>query len=245
MGPMVNPTLMMLAGASGAVQAKKGQENPTTPMKKGQSPTTPAAKGQSPTLPLKVTQQGTTQGSKAQQSATSSPTKAQHSPTMASAAPTAAITPMKTAAKPEKKTNEEEKVSATKKGKGHYVPWIDASQAQSLLMSPGMSPEAVRLPNVRCSEGPSEQGSTSPTNLLKSPSLYLREPRKDSSKGVVYCECGNPCSDGTTQCVTCFQAQQPIEYTGYLYLKSKTKVLKKYWFSLLNKELYCKGGGEL
>lgn len=71
-------------------------------------------------------------------------------------------------------------------------------------------------------------------------SLYFRENSQDAAGGVIYCECGNVCEGENTLCATCMKSTDSKEYSGFLYLKKRSGNLKRYWYSLINKELYCK-----
>eukprot|EP00826_Nyctotherus_ovalis_P038489 TRINITY_DN3608_c0_g1_i13.p1 TRINITY_DN3608_c0_g1~~TRINITY_DN3608_c0_g1_i13.p1 ORF type:complete len:478 (+),score=112.60 TRINITY_DN3608_c0_g1_i13:1167-2600(+) len=55
----------------------------------------------------------------------------------------------------------------------------------------------------------------------------------------VYCECGNLCDAGQTQCSMCQQKQEPVEISGSLYIPDNNE-LKLIWIHLINKEIYCK-----
>lgn len=135
---------------------------------------------------------------------------------------------------------EEHKIEASKTLKSQYVPWIDASKARDVLLSPNMNTEVIRLPNaIKVNLSVQQKTKEEKSELLKSPSLYLRDTSKESAGGLIYCECGNPCDGDNTQCTTCLKAKETSEYSGYLYLKTKSTKLKRYWYILLNKELYC------
>jgi hypothetical protein len=95
--------------------------------------------------------------------------------------------------------------------------------------------DVVRLPNaVSISASAKDK-----VDLLKSPTLYLRDSSKAAS-GPVYCECGNVCNPGSTQCPSCLKDDEVIEYSGPLCEKNKHGQLVTYWYHLLNKQLYCK-----
>ena len=145
--------------------------------------------------------------------------------------------------KESKATEEEPKLAASKTMKAQHVPWIDSSKAQELLMSPNMNTEVIRLPNtIRVpSQSVAQKVKDEKSDLLKSPSLFLRDTsNKDTVGGAIYCECGNPCDGDNTICTACSSSKTSIEHSGYLYLKAKSTKLKRYWYILLNRELYCK-----
>jgi hypothetical protein len=60
----------------------------------------------------------------------------------------------------------------------------------------------------------------------------------DSSPRV-YCGCGHENRTENTVCPECKKANAPKEKIGYLYIKESDGQLVRYWFHLLNKELYC------
>ena len=147
-----------------------------------------------------------------------------------------------TPTKERKLTNDEPKIEASKTMKAQHVPWIDSSKAQELLVSPNMNTEVIRLPNaVKVNQSVLQKTKEVKSDLLKSPSLFLRDSSaKDIVGSLLYCECGNSCDGESTVCSTCLKSKETIENTGYLYLKAKSTKLKRYWYILLNKELYCK-----
>jgi len=87
-----------------------------------------------------------------------------------------------------------------------------------------VAPVVVKEPGVEDSEEASLSGSDSSSSI---PSLT-----------VMYCECGNACESENTLCKACMQKQQPIEYSGPLYIHLYSSV-KLCWIRLLNRELYC------
>lgn len=119
-----------------------------------------------------------------------------------------------------------------------HVPWIDQSKAKS-TSSPHINAEAIRLPNAIKTNSLAPTKAPDTAELLKSPSLFLRGTGKNETAGIVYCECGNPCEGENTLCESCLKSKETVEYSGYLYLKDKSAQLKRYWYILLNKELYC------
>ncbi len=135
---------------------------------------------------------------------------------------------------------EDTKIEPSKMMKAQHVPWIDASKAQDVLLSPNMNTEVIRLPNtIKVNRSVLQKAKEEKSDLLKSPSLFLRDTAKEAEGGMTYCECGNSCEPGNTMCAVCMKAKETSEYSGYLYLKTKSTKLKRYWYILLNKELYC------
>lgn len=117
---------------------------------------------------------------------------------------------------------------------------IKKSHKLSKLFNEGgeeLNAEVVRLPNsIKNAKSVSESKNT---NLVRSPSLYLRSINAELSGKQNFCECGNVCEGSNILCPICLKSKETIEYSGYLYVKSKEKKLKKYYYKLLNKELYC------
>ena len=100
---------------------------------------------------------------------------------------------------------------------------------------PRAAMDVVRLPNaVAISSSAKDR-----VDLLKSPTLYLRDSSRTAA-GPIYCECGNLCNPGCTQCPSCLEAEEVIEHCGFLSEKNKQNQLVTYWYHLLNKQLYCK-----
>jgi hypothetical protein len=57
---------------------------------------------------------------------------------------------------------------------------------------------------------------------------------------VRYCECGKVIKDTEELlCLTCLAEKMNLHVEGYLYKKQQFTKLKKFWFALENKELYC------
>ena len=137
-------------------------------------------------------------------------------------------------------THDEAKVEASKTMKAQHVPWIDSSKAKDIIMSPNMNTEVIRLPNtIKVNQSLVQKIKDDKSELLKSPSLFLRDASKDSTGGVIYCGCGRPCEGDNTLCSECMRSKESVEHSGYLYVKTKSTKLKRYWYILLNKELYC------
>jgi len=123
--------------------------------------------------------------------------------------------------------------------KSQHVPWIDPSKAKEIALSPNMNTEVIRLPNTIKAPALVQKSKDEKTEILKSPSYFLREPSKQSSESVTYCACGNPCEGDSTLCPACMKNKEIIENSGFLYVKTKSTKLKRYWYHLINKELYC------
>ncbi len=63
---------------------------------------------------------------------------------------------------------------------------------------------------------------------------------KDSTEPVLLCKCGKLCLAPLNVCADCHANGQLHEAAGYLYLMRDARNLDRYWFQLVNKELYCK-----
>lgn len=61
---------------------------------------------------------------------------------------------------------------------------------------------------------------------------------ESESSSLMYCVCGSLCEGDNTECNRCLQKKTPIDFSGSLLAHINFGV-KKYWFRLLNKELYC------
>lgn len=66
---------------------------------------------------------------------------------------------------------------------------------------------------------------------------FETEIKKEETKSVLYCECGNVCEENKSSCNSCLSCQKPTEFSGYLMTIICDK-LENYWLLLLNKELY-------
>eukprot|EP00831_Metopus_contortus_P084918 TRINITY_DN9752_c0_g1_i1.p1 TRINITY_DN9752_c0_g1~~TRINITY_DN9752_c0_g1_i1.p1 ORF type:complete len:493 (+),score=73.14 TRINITY_DN9752_c0_g1_i1:162-1640(+) len=140
----------------------------------------------------------------------------------------------------EDKTAEEGKGDQRKPTKSKGDPWIDPSKAPECVLSPNMNTEVVRMPNTaKINYSVLQKVKDGKIDILKSPSLILRDASKTTEGSVFYCSCGNPIEGDNTLCSSCLKAKDAIELAGYLYLKTKSTKLKRYWFTMLNKELYC------
>ena len=111
-------------------------------------------------------------------------------------------------------------------------------------MPADMNTEAIRLPNATKGSTLAPTKAPDASELLKSPSLFLRDIGRDEAKGIIYCECGNPCEGENTLCESCSKSKESVEFSGYLYIKDQSNQLKRYWYILLNKELYCKSSNQ-
>ena len=108
------------------------------------------------------------------------------------------------------------------------------------LMSLDMNTEVIRLPNFyKMNHSVMAKFKGERSEIIKSPSLYLKDGDTDSPSDEIYCNCGNPCDKNNTICDICRDSNKCTEFTGYLYSKTKSNKLKKCWYVLLNKELYC------
>lgn len=67
-----------------------------------------------------------------------------------------------------------------------------------------------------------------------------KEDWKTSTSQVVFCECGKEMTSFESSCSECEKRRSPMELSGFLYIKKNQTQLERYWFYLLNKELYCK-----
>ncbi len=56
---------------------------------------------------------------------------------------------------------------------------------------------------------------------------------------VMFCKCGKICKEAFNLCEECIATGKLHEAGGYLYLKRDQNNLDRYWFQLINKELYC------
>ncbi len=168
-----------------------------------------------------------------------------HGPTKEGLKTSSALT--KFSANPSEETKEkkpsagdEPKLEPSKTMKAQHVPWIDASKAKDIVMSPNMNTEVIRLPNtIKVNTSVLQKVKEDKSEMLKSPSLFLRDASKDPTGGIIFCGCGNPCEGDNTLCPSCIKSRESIENSGYLYVKTKSTKLKRYWYLLLNKELYC------
>jgi len=133
---------------------------------------------------------------------------------------------------------EEAKAKPSKGMLARHTPLIEPTKGK-LVPSPNINAEAIRLPNTIMPNSLAPTKAPDTAELLKSPSLFLRGTGKNEMEGRIYCECGSPCEGENTLCESCLKSKESVEYSGYLYLKDKSNQLKRYWYILLNKELYC------
>jgi hypothetical protein len=134
------------------------------------------------------------------------------------------------------KKAEEAKTKPTKGILTKHNPLIDKTKGNNSLLPADMNTEAIRLSNTKTNNN---LLVSTTSDLLKSPSLFLRGINRTEEKEIFFCECGNPCSEENNLCETCSKLKESVEYAGYLYVKEKGNQLKRYWYILLNKELYC------
>jgi hypothetical protein len=103
-----------------------------------------------------------------------------------------------------------------------------------------LNTEVIRLPNsIRKAQPTQNQPKKDVNEIIRSPSLFLRDLSKEINGGQIYCECGNLCEGANNQCSSCLKGVENIELTGFLYMKTKETQFKRYWYKLLNKELLC------
>ena len=68
---------------------------------------------------------------------------------------------------------------------------------------------------------------------------WVIEEAKDHVDSIIFCQCGRICKEAFNLCEECIAAGKVLEAGGYLYLKRDQNNLDRYWFQLVNKELYC------
>ncbi len=56
---------------------------------------------------------------------------------------------------------------------------------------------------------------------------------------VVYCGCGRICKPDANLCEECVSLEAPNEASGYLYVEKDERNMDRYWFNLINTDLYC------
>jgi len=64
----------------------------------------------------------------------------------------------------------------------------------------------------------------------------IEESKNDT---ILFCKCGKICKKEFSMCDECIASGKVHEAGGYLYLKRDQNNLDRYWFQLINKELYC------
>lgn len=100
--------------------------------------------------------------------------------------------------------------------------------------------QVVRLANtVKKPISVSQKEFSTNNGYIRSPSLYLKDLSNESSGVQIYCECGNICEGSKTQCDVCLKPTNTVDYSGHLYVDKSGK-FKRYWYHLVNKELFCK-----
>ena len=68
----------------------------------------------------------------------------------------------------------------------------------------------------------------------------IEEEARNLQGVVVYCSCGRICKAGVGLCEECHLAERPLGAAGYLYVEKDEKNVDRYWFELINTDLYCK-----
>lgn len=67
----------------------------------------------------------------------------------------------------------------------------------------------------------------------------IEEEAKDLKPVIVYCSCGRISKKGLGLCDECCLLERPQEISGFLYVEKDEKNVDRYWFSLVNTDLYC------
>lgn len=57
-------------------------------------------------------------------------------------------------------------------------------------------------------------------------------------ESIMFCGCGKECKESFSMCEECLASGKIQEAEGYLYLKRDKNNLDRYWFKLINQELY-------
>ena len=70
-------------------------------------------------------------------------------------------------------------------------------------------------------------------------SPWVIEEAKDHAESIIFCKCGKLCKETFNMCEECIASGKVHEAGGYLYLKRDQNNLDRFWFQLINKELYC------
>ena len=70
-------------------------------------------------------------------------------------------------------------------------------------------------------------------------SPWVIEEVKDHVESIIFCKCGKLCKEAFNLCEECIASGKVHEAGGYLYLKRDQNNLDRFWFQLINKELYC------
>ena len=97
------------------------------------------------------------------------------------------------------------------------TPWLDTRHAETLLLSPSLNPEGVR---IQTAAEPVEEDKTEVATML--------------------CACGQFCEGDDTQCPKCKAKTKTQEFCGYLYeiTKEEHGQLKRFYYTLLGQDLY-------
>ena len=80
---------------------------------------------------------------------------------------------------------------------------------------------------------------TSQKNLNELQINSQDEKYKKSELSFTFCECGTECTNEDKSCLECQLANGTKEMAGFLYIKKNDTQLERFWFQLINKELYC------
>ena len=112
-------------------------------------------------------------------------------------------------------------------------------------MSP-LNTECIRLPNkTKVDLNSLKAQKLSKGNIVvtrditSTPTKFLKGDI-ETSPVVVYCECGKLLEKEKLKCPECSSGVKNPVHKGFLYLKKHDlDKIKKYWYYLLNKELYC------
>ncbi len=111
--------------------------------------------------------------------------------------------------------------NAVKFTKPKRVPFIDKTGVADLVTSPLISTEGVRFASHRRAPSAAPKG----------------DPKK--CKAVVMCACGNECKDGDNGvCKKCLEKLKTPSTEGYLYEKTDSKTLNRFWYTLVGHHIY-------
>ncbi len=115
-----------------------------------------------------------------------------------------------------------------------HAPHTDNSAAEADdLPSNQTRPRLMSNPLVEKKETPAKK------------SRFFQEAAQDwvideaKAESVTFCRCGKICGEALNVCADCIAAGKVHEAGGYLYVKRDLINLDRYWFQLVNKELYC------
>ncbi|MDR3547258.1 MAG: hypothetical protein P4M11_03090 [Candidatus Pacebacteria bacterium] len=112
--------------------------------------------------------------------------------------------------------------------------WAPVANAVDVALSPSVLPEVVRLTRRHV-----PAGLMLMTKAGTAPEME-DEKGEEKQSSIVFCECGTRCEDSCTMCKACTQKHCPKEFSGFLYAREDHHHYERYWYKLLNKELYCK-----